>query len=72
VIQWWRRWSTLCILYYIRDQDNRTREPEKCLLSQEVQTTRAESEDRGNQLRQAESDRAVLKSSIKVKKEHIE
>jgi hypothetical protein len=63
--------GVLCV-FSIRDKDNRTRDPERAFFSQEVQTTRAEIEERANQLRQAESERAVLDSSFKVKKEHIE
>jgi WD40 repeat protein len=59
-------------IYSIRYKDNRIRTPENALFSDEVQTTKAEIEERLNQLRAAQAERADLEMNFRMKKEMIE
>jgi hypothetical protein len=63
--------GVLCV-FNIHDKDNRTRNPERSLFSAEVQTTKAEIDEKANQRRTAEAGRAELEMSFKMKKEMIE
>jgi hypothetical protein len=63
--------GVLCI-FNIRDNDNRTQNPERPWFSEEVQTTKTELEDKANQLKAAEPEKAELESTFKLKKEMVE
>jgi hypothetical protein len=63
--------GVLCVSS-IRDKDNLTRNPEPSLFSTEVQTTKAEIDEKVNHLRTTEAERSDLEMSFKMKKEMIE
>ncbi|KAH0785724.1 cilia- and flagella-associated protein [Histomonas meleagridis] len=61
----------LCI-FNIKDKDNRIHNPERSFFSDEIQTTRAEIEERVNQLKSFEAEKNDLNSSFKMRKNMIE
>jgi hypothetical protein len=63
--------GVLCV-FNIRDKDNRIRNPERSFFSDEVQTTKAEIEEKANQLRTVQAERADFEMTFKMKKEMIE
>jgi hypothetical protein len=63
--------GVLCV-FNIRDKDNKMRNPERSFFSEEVQTTKNEIEEKANQLRTSEAERADLEMTFKMRKEMIE
>jgi WD40 repeat protein len=63
--------GVLCV-FNIRDKDNRIRNRERSFFRDEVQTTKAKIEEKGNQLRTAEAERANFEMRFKMQKEMIE
>jgi WD40 repeat protein len=63
--------GTLCI-FNIRDKDNRVRNPERAFFSDELQTTRAELDEKANQLRTAQAERTEHEMSFRMRTEMIE
>ena len=63
--------GVLCV-FNIRDKDNRIKNPERSFFSEEVQTTKNELEEKANQLRTYEAERADFEMTFKMRKEMIE